>query len=637
MKSIKLKRLILDNFKGIKSIEINFTDETTIQGDNGTGKTTIFDAFTWLLFDKDSKYRKDFQIKTLDNNGEPLHNLSHIVTGLLEIDGQEINLSKVYTEKWTKKKGETDKILTGHETQYYIDGVPVKKNEYTSFISKHIDEDIFLLLTNPLYFSTILGWKERRDLLFKIIGNVSDETIINSNRALQDLGLQLNGRTVEEFKTLVLSKKKSFNEEMKTTPGRVDELRKTKVDCDFENLEKVLEEKQNLLTTLKLGVKSNKQEEEKRKQIKDLKNELWKVQEENSRKALEKKQNLTSKLYETKDLINITSMEVNKIKQEISKAEVEIKNLDDSIFSLRNEWHDINIKVMPSLSDTEFKCPTCHRAYEGEDMETMKREYEENFNLEKASKLMEINKLGKVKADRKNALVKTIEIHNENLEKQLGTLNELTFKMENIELTIRNFKTNTEESTLKDITDKIEALEREIEVSQENETSKEDIEVLIKEIETLNRNLSAKELNKNLDERITKLMDRERELGVHIAGLEKLESLCNLFTKTKVEFFENEINSKFKYVTFKLFKENINGALVEDCEVLLNGVPFSNVNTAGQINAGLDVINTLGELYGVSAPIFIDGAESVTNFIEVKPQVIKLEVNNYECLKVINN
>ena len=133
MKQIKILQLKLRNFKGIKEVTIPTAggNDVNIYGDNATGKTTIMDAFIWLLFDKDSQNSSNFNIKTLDELGKPVHMLEHEVIGSLEIDGKEIELQKIYKERWTKKRGQTDSELTGHTTNHFINGVPKSKTEYS--------------------------------------------------------------------------------------------------------------------------------------------------------------------------------------------------------------------------------------------------------------------------------------------------------------------------------------------------------------------------------------------------------------------------------------------------------------------------------------------------------------------------
>ena len=131
MKEIRLMQLKLKNFKGIKDLTIDFNGKSTnIFGANATGKTTVFDAFKWVLFDKDSTDRKNFSIKTLDSNNNQLHFLEHEVEITLKINGTNIIFRKMLKEKWVKKRGQADQEYSGNETSYWIDDVPTAKKDY---------------------------------------------------------------------------------------------------------------------------------------------------------------------------------------------------------------------------------------------------------------------------------------------------------------------------------------------------------------------------------------------------------------------------------------------------------------------------------------------------------------------------
>ena len=116
-------------------------------------------------------------------------------------------------------------------------------------------------------------------------------------------------------------------------------------------------------------------------------------------------------------------------------------------------------------------------------------------------------------------------------------------------------------------------------------------------------------------------------MAQEIANIEKTQYTIENFIKLKVDTIENRINEKFSLVKFKLFEDQINGGQVETCEALVNGVPFSSLNTASKINAGIDIINTLCEFYNVSAPIFIDNRESVVKLLDSNSQIINLIVS----------
>jgi AAA15 family ATPase/GTPase len=140
---ITLTQLRLQNFKGAKDQTIDFTDRTSIYGQNASGKTRIFDAFAWLLFGKDSDDRKDFNIKCLDSNNEPIHRVETSVSGILYIDSRKLTLQRIYKEKWQKKRGEETAEFNGHETLFFVNEVPHTMTEYQDKINDIIPENIF--------------------------------------------------------------------------------------------------------------------------------------------------------------------------------------------------------------------------------------------------------------------------------------------------------------------------------------------------------------------------------------------------------------------------------------------------------------------------------------------------------------
>ena len=47
---IEIKSMTLQNFKKVRSQEINFSHNMVISGANNVGKTTIYDAYLWAIF-----------------------------------------------------------------------------------------------------------------------------------------------------------------------------------------------------------------------------------------------------------------------------------------------------------------------------------------------------------------------------------------------------------------------------------------------------------------------------------------------------------------------------------------------------------------------------------------------------------
>ena len=201
MKSIVIREIRLLNFKGIREMSIEFDpSETTLRGANGSGKTTVFDAFTWLLFGKDSSDRKDFNLKTLDDSGRAIEKLPHEVEATIIVGGDVVKLRKCFIEKWVKKRGSMTEEFDGHKTEQYVNDVPCSVSEYARKINAlFVTEDIFKLITSPTYF--LSQRKEfKRDMLFRMAGNVTDEDVAQARPEFRELLDRLTGKTLEEYK-----------------------------------------------------------------------------------------------------------------------------------------------------------------------------------------------------------------------------------------------------------------------------------------------------------------------------------------------------------------------------------------------------------------------------------------------------
>src|SRR5690625_810803 len=263
MRKIQLLNLKLVNFKGIKSFQVDFNgNDTKVFGENGTGKTTLFDAFVWLLFNKDSNNSSNFDIKTLDKDGNVIHKLDHEVEATLLVDGKELILKKVYKERWTKQRGSATESFSGHTTDYYINGVPSKKKDYDETIAETLDENIFKLLTSPAYFNENMHWTERRNLLLEIAGDITDEDVIASRKDLAKLLDVLNGNSIEDHKKIIAAKRREINKKIEEIPTRIDEIHRNlpdissldeeKIKSEIDKLSFAIEEKENEINNIRL-------------------------------------------------------------------------------------------------------------------------------------------------------------------------------------------------------------------------------------------------------------------------------------------------------------------------------------------------------------------------------------------------
>lgn len=636
-KVIILNQLKLKNFKNAKNELIEFRLITNIYGDNGTGKTTVFDAFMWLLFGKDSHNISKFDVQPLDEQGNVIHMLDTEVEGILNVDGKDVTLKKVLKEKWVKKRGETDSELKGTETINYINELPSKQNDYKDYISSIIDENIFKLITNPLYFSTVLSWQERRKALMDIIGNIDDGQVINYNSDLKPLEVLLQDDDIETLKAKVKASIKKLKKDKEDIPARVDELTRTiKSDIDFDALDinrrGITAGIKDLDAEIADGSKIGENVLKEKNRLYELKGKLRDMEYEASSKAKEPLNKLRNDLYRVQSDLNSEKYKLTSAERNNEVIKKEIDSLTSRNNDLRDKWHEEDIKVL-EFNEDEFICPTCKRPFDEADIEIKKQEMQENFNRGKAEALKKINDEGVKNAKGIDELNKQLE--NSKTEEYKTSISSLEKQCNDLHQQIDNYSPEINYLDIpgyKDIFDEANALEAKLQQPVAENPALEhlkkrraELELELKEVDS---KLAYKQTNENANKRIEELKADEKKLAQKIADLEKQEYLTEQFTKTKVELLESSIDKKFHYVTFKLFETQVNGGLVECCEVLVNGVPFStNLNSGAKINAGLDIINALCDYYQVNAPIWLDNKETVTKTIPVESQVINLIVS----------
>lgn len=636
-KVIILNQLKLKNFKSAKNELIEFGPVTNIYGDNGTGKTTVFDAFTWLLFGKDSRNASKFDVQPLDEQGNVIHMLDTEVEGTLEVDGKDITLKKVLKEKWVTKRGETESELKGTETTNYINELPSKQNDYKDYISSIIDENIFKLITNPLYFSTVLSWQERREVLMNIIGNIDDIQVINYNSDLKPLEALLNDTDIETLKAKVKASIKKLKKDKEDIPARVDELTRTiKPDIDFDALDinrrGITAGIKSLDAEIADGSKVNENVLKEKNRLYELKGKLRDMEFKAKEKAQEPLDKLHKDLYVTQVNVSAEKYKLTYAENNIQAVKDEINRLNEANDELRDRWHQQNESTI-EFNDADFICPTCKRPFDVGDIEAKKQEMQENFNRDKAETLREINEDGVKNKKRIDELNKQLE--DSKAEEYMKNIDSLKSKCNDLQVQINNFAPEINYLDIpgyKEIFDEANTLEAKLKqpvaenpALEHLRNRKVELETELKEVDS---KLAYKQTNEDANKRIEELKADEKKLAQKIADLEKQEYLTEQFTKTKVELLESSIDKKFHYVTFKLFETQVNGGLVECCEPLVNGVPFStNLNSGAKINAGLDIINALCDYYKVNAPIWLDNKETVTKTLPVESQVINLIVS----------
>ena len=661
MKNIVIQKINLINYKGLRNQEINFDKNTNIFGDNGTGKTTIFDAFTWMLFGKDSTDRKDFQIKTLDKDNVVIPQIEHEVSAILIVDGEEVSIRRILKENWVKKRGSLESEFSGNVTDYYWNEVPMQQKEFQTKVSQILDEAVFKMITNPLAFNQ-MKWQDRRNALIQIVGEVSDSELASGNSEYENLIAQLtNGKTLEDYRKQIAASIKKAKEDLKAIPTRVDEISRSKPEAfDFLKLSVDLEKKQSDLVKVDEEISdSNKAFQSKLDGQKDqkikannLKAEIQSIEANSKREAKEKTKPDTStldklnlKLKETEDNLETANNGFTTLNSKVITLENQIASVNTKIEAKRQEWATENAKEL-NFDDASFCCPTCKRDFEASDIETKKYEMLSNFRTDKDAKLIEIRKLGTALGEEKTNLEKEVEVLKVRIENGKTHIASIQDEIKNIKTEIDTEKAKSlpvdemqedliYESILSMNADykakksELETLEATIEEipAVDNSELVEKRKSLVSEIDDIKSKLQNETQINSVNQRIEALQKEESTLAQQIANVEKTQFVIENFNKLKIDTLEQKINSKFKFVNFKMFETQINGGEVECCDCLIDGVPFSDANTASKINAGLDIINTLCEFYQVTAPIFIDNRESIVKLIDIESQIVNLIVS----------
>lgn len=633
-----LKELSINDWKGIKEESFQFSpEENFLAGANGSGKTSVFAAFVWLMFGKDNFDRTDHQIRPLDESGEPKHRLNSEVSALIEIDqAVELRLRRVYTEKWTKPKTKTEEVYDGNTTEYYINDVGVLKKDYDAKVAELCSEQVFKAVTNPHYF-TSLAKEDQRKLLFSMIKDITNEQVAEGNKEFEKLLKDVSGFTFEAFKKNLNAKKRKVQEELDDIDPRISELNRNKPEpLNWGEIEKQIEAKEKKITEIESVIndfaKKSEQENNRRLAIQKQINELNLESQESG--AAEKSQR-SQKLELIKSNIREVEQEIlNKLRDGKAKKSrldyllPEKERLQKEKDKMLDEYRRINSETL-SFPDGSFDCPTCKRPLEVADIEEKQQEMTESFNSQKSQKIaLNVSKGKGLKAqieeiEKELAEIGEVKIEDvSGLEKERDDLRNSLLELQNSPVEL----TEKQKENEKKIEELRKSLNSEVPTKKENQVSAEK-ETLKREIRELESELAKRVSIERTEKRIEELERQKTELNQEKANLEEQEFYLKKFEDAKSREYEKRINELFSIVQFRLFRQQIDGQIVPDCECMVDGVLFSTLNNAMQIAAGLDIINAISKYRNIYAPIFVDNRESVTELPKMKAQVINLVVD----------
>lgn len=638
------------NFKGIRNLVVDFNpNETNIRGANATGKTSVFDAFTWVLFGKDSAGRTDFNLKTLDADGHAIERLPHEVTVWLEVSGETVKLKKNLVENWVKKRGTQEETYTGNTIECYFNEVPCTAREYNAKVAELCSEEVFKLITNPLFFTS-----QKRDVqrafLIRMTGNVTDEEVASGNGDFTGLVAQLSGKTMEELRREVQSKKRKIKEQVESIPARIDERKRdipegkdwARIEaeiCDLKHdIETMDDEMSGIVRASEEAIAS------KRKamgEVTDLQMRVASRESELKAAALQDYYEQKRAYDNARIKIQMLRNERTQRKNDVERIEAETMTLNKRREELLDEWRAIKAEAFEEPDRDNFICPTCKRPLETEDIDARIEDMRRSFNTDKAERLernkrkgLEVKQAIEAKAEELQAARKRrFDTSNDLTELETAVAGDNEPKEPDIAPTLES------DPTLKELREQL----RKAQVACDGIQAELPNTAALKEckretqqrINALANQLRDRDIIEATKRRIEDLEHEYATAQAELARLEGVEYSIAQFGKAKMNMLEGRINGMFRVVKWKMYNTLINGGEEETCEAMVGGVPFGSLNSAMQINAGMDIINTISQMEGVSAPVFIDNRESVTDLLPVRTQLINLIVDaNCETLKI---
>ena len=636
MKDIKIISLELTNFKCHSYLKLTFNGgNASIYGDNASGKTSIYDAVTWLLFGKDSagNGEKNIEIKPLDESGEVKdHQAVTAVEAVLDVSGEEVTLRRTYKEVWATKRGSSEASYEGNTSEYYIDGVPCKKNGFQDRVRELVDEDMFRMLTSVSYFASQISWQERRATLFDVAGVADDKQILETAQQFAPLVESMGKLSLEDYKKKLLAEKKRFVGAKSEIPARISECQKTASDLanvDFAGARAKLDElniQKDSLAAQVIAIEHDSAQDAKRMEIREVQMELAALENENKVYRAGQK-TTTVDLSKIRYEVSILTQRASRMKQSMARELEYIASLDTKTARSREQWSGVYLETF-----TGGTCASCGQALPADKLQKAK----ETFDARKKKRLDEIaesaNSFKAEKAQAKDR-VKRYEEDIQQMEAEVAAKEQEISAAEANVVVVTDMEGYTERRS--EINSRLYTLTQELEgmvgntMGAKMELNRKIMDVN-REIKICMDTISKESVLEYTRNRIDQLRDDAKNAAEALEAIEKMLYLMDEYSRYKTRFVEDSINELFRIARFRLFREQANGGVEDRCDVVHDGVPYISVNNGMKINLGIDIINTLSMAYGVRVPLFVDNAESVTELEHSNSQIIRLVVSEHD-------
>lgn len=642
MRTITLESIEIRNFKGVRHLFMESKGRhCVITGDNGTGKTSIYDAYLWCLFGTTSS--PNTKVQTLNKNNDVIHHIETSVTMVLRIDNEyNITVESRLNEKWDAV-GTPNERFKGTTIQRYYNGTPLSLKEYNSKLEAICDIKTWQMLSNIHSFYS-MKMEDRRKMLMSIAGSIDEENIAKAFPVV--IQATQERKTIEELTKQTKSTKKRAEDNLNKIPAAIDAQDRLIIVEDWDIIEAEINRISQSIADIDRYLEASPDElaavssyKEKVKTLEEKYNSVY------HKKAQENK-NIISKTEDNlkKAKLKLFSIEHNYYTAK-KTADEQVENLaclTEEKESLKQQWRNVN-KEEFSYHDTDV-CPVCGNPFTDELKDKHRTTAFDEFLAHKQETLGKLETKVKLLNNQITALRGEVSIYNEVKEPSLRQ------DIANAESDVNSIKEtlNRLYSYNVDNDDELRHIKRELEIAaaqapcvnnSEKDEKKLQKEQLLNTKEVLIKKLSGKEMNLRIEQEKQRLSGEASQLSQVIADCDNALYQIRQFKKAKVDAVEAAVNKHFKLVTWKFFEKNItNDEEKEICTCILNGVEYESQNTASKVNMSVDILSGLSKAKGISVPMFIDNTESVTELLPSDNQQIALEVVKGKPISlVINN
>lgn len=646
MKELTLKKLTIENWRAQSKV-IEFGNITEITGRNKEGKSTVMNAFLWLMTGYDEYDRSNYQL--FDNTVEQTYEnaVPASVEAVLEIDGYEYTFKKTAKQGWSRPRGKSEYERKGTDDySFFTDGIEVSATQYKSQIESLLAPiDKLKIMLNLRYF-LMLDWKDMRKQLEAMVGEIESSDFKGDySIILQDLIKYTPDEMKSKYKQQIAEIKKNTD----GLPKAIETLQTNLPDLkEVEDARNAIDEAKNQIADIdeKIVGAGDFAKPYIEKRNAELA-EISKLQEEYNKAQSVYLSNFNEEVEKIKkDIRDVDSYNADvekankKAESDKENAKKELKNMTDLLSGLQKRHEELT-EQNKECKDRVFTGEKC--SYCGQELpEDKLEEARKRFNEQKDKDHVYIVSQGKSNKEYLERTLKCIA----SLKTEIETPVELREKKDKSKLEaeladlrasfIQYDKTTEGSAKLSVIEEKRANLT--VVPQQENEALFNMKRGLLEEIEINSKKLGLKD---EYDKQVTKIKEMQeqlRENSIEKAKLEGKLAKVKEYEEEKAKIISERVNGKFEYVQIEMSETNKSGDIVPACVVKDNkGVNALVTNNASRVLCGIDIAMAFQNFYGLSLPVFIDNYElfSEDNQPDINRQVIRMVVGNCSFQSII--